>query len=555
MEYNNGIIYRNESWDFDDDLGGIGTVLFRYMKKHSKKVALIQSETDESQTFESLLERCIKVSLHLNEIGIKKGDRICICAEMTISSYVAILASYFIGAVIYCLEPSLPPSESAIHVNHLPPALFFVTETAENVLSTVLEQTNISSRVIVLNKAFENICETEKKKIQNFVPEYIKDSAETACIFFSSGSTGTPKSVQLNHYYLYCVIPDISKTWSRVGLNLKDLKDPMVFACSNWHWVSSLYMLLLCTSNGATRVLLQNLSGPKIWKIIRKYNITSLSLSPYYCIEFYNSAPANPKTYLKSLKELLYGGSRLAEKYVVLINNLLQPEAYARSSYGLTEAGLLTGFDPFNEKHRQYIQQCPKSVGCPVLGFKYKVVDPDSGKILGSNQVGELMVKPFNKKSLFNGYVGIDCQDLFDADGYFRTEDLLYYDENFCFYVVDRLKARIIYKDWLIYPLVVENVLLQHPQVLNAVLIGIDDPEDEEILMGIVTVKNYYDICNNAAKKVALENEIREFVDDRVEDYQKLRKGVKIVNKIPLTASNKINRPKIKQLVMAGEEF
>lgn len=162
-------------------------------------------------------------------------------------------------------------------------------------------------------------------------------------------------------------------------------------------------------------------------------------------------------------------------------------------------------------------------------------MDPESGVILGFNCPGELRVK---SKFLMNGYHNIDSSIAFDESGFLKTGDVVYYDEEFCFYVVDRIKEMIKYRSWHVVPAILEEILLTHPAVSAAVVVGIPDNEDGEHPMACVILKQGITGVS--------ENEIRNYVDDRVDERKKLRGGVIFVKSFPTTVTGKISRRLLK---------
>lgn len=98
-----------------------------------------------------------------------------------------------------------------------------------------------------------------------------------------------------------------------------------------------------------------------------------------------------------------------------------------------------------------------------------QVVDPDTEEIRGPNEEGELRVKGL---SIMNGYYNRDCSNRYDKDGWFRTGDVVRYDENCFFYVVDRVKEMLKYRGWHIPPAILELELSHHPAVKQSVVIG-----------------------------------------------------------------------------------
>lgn len=171
------------------------------------------------------------------------------------------------------------------------------------------------------------------------------------------------------------------------------------------------------------------------------------------------------------------------------------------------------------------------------------MVDIETGKNLSFNQPGELRVK---SKYLMNGYHNMDASSTYDEEGWLKTGDIVYYDEDFCFFVIDRIKEVIKYRSWHVPPAFIEKVLNSHPAIAASVVVGIPHETDVEHPLACV-------ILNKDAVGQVEEKEIVEFVNEQVDERKKLRAGVKFVKSFPLTATGKIARRLIKEAVMKGQ--
>ena len=132
-----------------------------------------------------------------------------------------------------------------------------------------------------------------------------------------------------------------------------------------------------------------------------------------------------------------------------------------------------------------------------------QVVDPDTNQTLGPNQVGEICVKG---PLIMKGYVGDKAatDNMIDADGWLHTGDIGYYDQDGYFFITDRMKELIKYKGFQVSPTELEQVLLKHPDVVEAAVIGLPDEESGELPKAFVVKR---------PKSKVTEKEIAEFLD------------------------------------------
>lgn len=159
---------------------------------------------------------------------------------------------------------------------------------------------------------------------------------------------------------------------------------------------------------------------------------------------------------------------------------------------------------------------------------------------MGPNKIGELRVKT---KLQMKGYYEADSSKAWDDEGYINTGDIVYYDEDFCFYVVDRLKELIKYRGWHIQPAKIEMILSRHPCIKSAVVLGVQHDEDGEHALGVV------ELSDDASGTTS--EELLQYVEKAVDDRQRLRAGIIFVNNIPYTPSGKINRRLLKQRILS----
>lgn len=240
-----------------------------------------------------------------------------------------------------------------------------------------------------------------------------------------------------------------------------------------------------------------------------------------------------------TLKFILLGGAPITAAQVKNVNKAL-PNMIIAQTYGLTEAcGSVTLHSMKTPRDLLSLMSKPGSAGILRTGFQAKIVNPDTEALLGPNQVGEMRLK---SESLFSGYYNADSSDAFDEDGWFKTGDLMYYDDDQHFYHVDRQKEIFKYRQIHIQPVLLESILSHHEAVLAAIVIGKPDPRDGHQPMALVQLKRNYEHVS--------ADEIKNFFDSQVDDFKKLRGGLKIVDNFPLTVTGKISRKHLKHLIV-----
>nr|CAH7743720.1 unnamed protein product [Callosobruchus chinensis] len=448
-------IIKTENLEFDaSQLGGVGKVAFQCMKKHGKNPAQILAETGEVDTFESLLQRCIRIALALRKKGIKKGDIVTGCSNNHLDACTHMIASFFIGALPCSLDPTLSPFEFKQLIAQVKPKIIFtVLESLENIRES-LREANLEAEIVVFGDAecctsFGNLIQPQEDE-STFEPIHIDNAEETAIIYFSSGTSGFPKGVCLNHYYFYHHSPlvppspnsDLDEDRRNYEMSIRKM-GTCFLNYGSMYWGSAGQGVFLSVVTGMCRLLCSNFDPKQFWEIVDKFKVSGTLLTPFQVTQLVKTGKpenANPKCLLR----IVTGGSPLANKYFFALQDML-PNTDILQTYGQTEVGVLAAFQLHNKSQRERYMMHPDTVGVPIRGVWYKVVDPETDQILGPNQEGELRVK---SKTVMNGYYNRSCANRYDKDGWFRTGDVVRYDDNLYFYVVDRLKEMLKYRGW-----------------------------------------------------------------------------------------------------------
>jgi 4-coumarate--CoA ligase len=204
-----------------------------------------------------------------------------------------------------------------------------------------------------------------------------------------------------------------------------------------------------------------------------------------------------------------------------------------RQGYGMSETTLGVLFQRSTDNLKS------GSVGSVVAGMYAKVIDTETGKILGPNQRGELL---FKGSQIMKSYIGNakETNSTIDKDGYLHTGDVGYYDEDKQFFIVDRLKELIKYKAYQVPPAELEAILLDHPKIKDAAVIGLPDERSGELPLAFVVKQEDIDVT---------AKEIIDFVAARTSPAKRLHGGVRFIDAIPKNMSGKILRKDLRLLL------
>lgn len=196
---------------------------------------------------------------------------------------------------------------------------------------------------------------------------------------------------------------------------------------------------------------------------------------------------------LSSLKMVLCGAAPLTKELEDLVRERIHIPLI-RQGYGMTEGTV--GFTSQTDRNHK-----PGSVGMLNSGIWGRIVDPETGEVLGPYQRGELQ---FKGNTVMKGYIGdvIATQSTIDSNGWLHTGDIGYVDDEGEYFIVDRLKELIKYKAFQVPPAEIEGILLQHSGISDAGVVGLPDENAGELPLAFVVRKD----------KNITEKEIMDFV-------------------------------------------
>ncbi|MCL6559431.1 MAG: AMP-binding protein, partial [Firmicutes bacterium] len=364
-------------------------------------------------------------------------------------------------------------------------------------------------------------------------PEITVDENQMAILMYTGGTTGRPKGVMLSHRNLMTAMLDLTLTFRF------DKSDTTCFILPMFH--ASLWPVLCVLIVGGRAAILRRPDLTKILELIQEEKCTHINAVP----TIYNWLMEHPdldKFDLSSLKKITYAGSPIAPE---LLKKMIQKYGNIFwQGYGLTEAApSLTALRPEDhvvegppEKVRRL-----KSVGREMYMSTVKVVREDGSEV-APGEVGEIVARG---KNIMMGYWKMpDKTSETLKDGWLHTGDIGTVDEDGYIYLLDRKHDMIITGGENVYPREVEDVLYEHPAVMEAVVVGVPDERWGEAVKAVVVLKE---------GMKADEEEIIRFAKSRLAGY-KCPKSIDFRDSLAKTTVGKINRSQIKKEYWQGRD-
>ncbi|MCH9734729.1 MAG: 4-coumarate--CoA ligase family protein [Actinomycetia bacterium] len=360
----------------------------------------------------------------------------------------------------------------------------------------------------------------------NFAP-----SSHLAALPYSSGTTGNPKGVMLTHRNLVANLAQIRPLHGMVA-------EDVVMAVLPFFHIYGMTVLLNAALHARARlIIMQKFDLDEFLGNIAKHKCTIAFIAPPIAVALAKD-PLVDSYDLSSLNVVMSGAAPLDAELGLAVAERLGCKVV--QGYGMSELSPVSHITPFDGgRLNMRADAPPSSVGWTVSNAASKIVDPESGDEIevpeeGLSKTGELWFKGPN---VMAGYLNNDeaTRATVDDDGWLHTGDLAQVDDAGCVYIVDRLKELIKYKGYQVPPAELEAVLLSHPQIADAAVIGVPDADGEEVPKAFVVKRTSPDLAE------LTEAGVMEFVAGQVAPYKKVRK-VEFIEAIPKSASGKILR-------------
>ncbi|KAF3434101.1 hypothetical protein FNV43_RR25204 [Rhamnella rubrinervis] len=489
-------------------------------------IALIDSATGGKVTYAQLHRsiRSLATGLY-HALGVRKGDVVFVLSPNSLLYPTICLAVLSVGAILTTANPLNTESEIAKQVSDsgaklaisAPEELHKLTPTGvPTVLTSKLASKDESLTIEELIEACEPVEIEQERPTQS----------DTAAILYSSGTTGTSKGVILTHANFISVMT-LLKWCVEVSKAQQD-----VFLCfiPMFHIYGLAFFGLGLFCSKTTTVLMQKFDFKAMLDAIETYKVSNIPAVPPVILALVKHA-SKAGCDLSSLRRVGSGAAPLSNEVAEEFRRRF-PWVELRPGYGLTESCGAATYYVSDEEAKLHSASC----GRLLPKFCAKIVDPETGKPLPPYKEGELWLK---SGTIMKEYLGKKeaTAETIGTDGWLKTGDLCYFDDNGFLYIVDRIKELIKHNGYQVAPAELEAILLGHPQIVDTAIIPVEVEEAGQIPMAYVV---------RAANSQLTEDQVIEYVARQVAPYKKVRR-VGFISAIPRSAAGKILR---KELVL-----
>jgi long-chain acyl-CoA synthetase len=502
-------------------------ILRKTAREHGKKAAIAFREREIK--YKELDALSDKFAAALSSLGIVKGDRVAVFLPNIPQFIIAYFGVLKAGAVVTAISPLHRERELEHQLHDSEAKIIIVLNSLHPIVKNVWPKTQLKNAIVTNLETFasetelkSNVYSFQKLIAEDAHPPNVKINPveDLAALQYTGGTTGTAKGAMLTHANLVANTLAFA-AWIKGTI----AKEIFLTALPLFHIYGMTTSMNVPISLAAKMVLLPQFETTTVLTAIQTHKVTVFCGVP----TMYSALLANPnigRFDLTSIRVCISGASPLPQQvqrqFMKVTGGLLA------EGYGLTEASPVTHCNPVDLTMRTVKVG---SIGLPLPDTEARIlVSETSEKTLKQGETGELAVKG---PQVMKGYWRKPEETtLVLRDGWLLTGDIARMDQDGYFYITDRKKDLIKYKDYSVYPREIEDVLYEHPAVRLCAVVGKPDLAVGEIPKAFVVL---------ADGATVTEQEIKAFVNEKLAPYKAIHE-IEFRKDLPLSSAGKVLR-------------
>ena len=505
----------------------LAVLLRESAKTHESAVALAVG--DHELTYGQLHAYVRRFAGALRNLGIDRGQNVAVLLPNVPHFTIAYFGCHYAGAPVVPLNVLLTADEIVHHLDDSQAVALVTWEGFYPQARAAVDRVD-RCRHLIVAKADPGDVATESgthnmtaligssDPIQD-LPATMPD--DTAVILYTSGTTGKPKGAELTHFNMFFNAHYAGKELMQLGPDTVALATLPLF-----HSFGQTCIQNATIGAGGKVVLLPRFEPEVALDLMSRHGVNYFAGVPTMYFALLHS-PVADRYDLSALRWCLCGGAPMPvdvmnafdAKYGV---NILE-------GYGLSETSPVASFN---------VPDRPKkvgSIGIPIRGVEFKLVDANGRTIEDADVPGEIWIKGHN---VMKGYYGrADATNESIRDGWFRTGDVARRDADGYYFIVDRIKDMIIRGGFNVYPREIEEVLYGHAAVAEAAVIGVPHERHGEEVKAVIALK---------AGMSATADEVVEYCKERLAAY-KYPRVIEIMESLPKGPTGKILKRELRR--------
>jgi len=488
-------------------------------------------------SFQELDDLSDRFAAALNDLGLKKGDRVGLYLENCPQFVIVYFGILKAGGVVVAANPMFKEDELLYELKDSGTKIIIALDHLYPLVREVRKRMQLSQVIVtsywdflpanpglpihpsmqppkaVFPQTLDFLDLLEKYEPDPPRPE-INMKDDLALLQYTSGTTGLPKGAMITHHSLLFNTVG-SSVWTSIAAD-----DVHLSVLPFFHVTGMIHGMNRPIYTGTTNVMLSRFDTDTAIKAINNFRCTvwvSITTMNVAVVNF----PDIHKYNLKSLKHCSSGGAPIPREILEKWRKIVGPKLV--EGYGLSETISQTHVNPISNPRYG-------SVGIPHFGVECRIVHLDTGEELPIGEEGELIIKG---PMVFKGYWNNPEEtEKVLKDGWFATGDIAKMDQDGYFYIVERKKDMIKASGYSVFPAEVEALMYEHPAIQEVAVIGVPDPHRGENIKAFIILRPQH-------KGLVMEKEMIAWAKNKMAAY-KYPRIVEFVDEFPKTGSGKI---------------
>ncbi|KAK6387197.1 hypothetical protein LTS17_000463 [Exophiala oligosperma] len=523
------------SWIFDEPLFD-----------QDKPVYINASNPSESISGNQARKIIRQLASGFHAAGIRPGDCVCLHGFNSIHYSMLFLGIVAVGGCFAGTNPAYTQFELTHHFKTSRARFLIVEpELLSNVLPAAKDCNIPRSNIMMFDTQNEAIPEgfvSWTSLLTHGERDWVRFDDEqtsrntTAARLYSSGTTGLPKAASLSHYNF------VSQHTLVYEYNPAPYEPSRLLYLPLFHAAMVPNAHVTPLRAGHLTYVLRRFELQPVCEAISKYRTTEMVLVPPVAMAMLKF-PGIRNYDMSCIKSIACGAGPLDKEHQNALLNIVGPEATFTQVWGMTETSCIATKFYYPERDDT------GSVGRPMPNLDLKLIDDDGKDITAYDTPGELCIRgPTIIKSYFDNPKA--TTESFDDEGYFKTGDVMYCNsQTKKWYIIDRKKELIKVRGFQVAPAEIEGVLLAHPHIQDAAVIGVQKKNEPEVEMP----RAYVARKSTPEGKKLTEAEVKSYCDERLAKYKALTGGVRFVEVVPRNATGKALKRVLREMVKAEE--
>ncbi len=503
----------------------LATLLHESTKQNPSKTALAIGETRISYGELDAFAR--RFAGGLASLGVTQGKHVAVLVPNTPHFTIAYFGVHYAGGAVVPLNVLLTADEIAYHLEDSDAVALVAWEGFFEQAQAAFNRVDTCKHLIVAKADRADLSAPEGARNMTALiggSEPVTDLPgtmpdDTAVILYTSGTTGRPKGAELTQFNMF-----FNAVYSARFLMPIDERTTALATLPLFHSFGQTVIQNAVLSRGGTIVLLPRFEPKTALELMKGYEVNLFAGVPTMYFALLHHPDADQ--YDLDLQLCVSGGSAMPvevmkafdEKYGV---NILE-------GYGLSETSPVASFNRLDRPKKA------GSIGLPIWGVEFKLVDADDKTVTEVDAPGEICIKGHNVMKGY--YKKPEANEEAFKGGWFHTGDIATRDADGFYYIVDRKKDMIIRGGFNVYPREIEEVLYGHPAIAEAAVIGVPHESHGEEVKAVIALK---------AGHRATADEVIAYCKEKLAAY-KYPRIVEVIDALPKGPTGKILKRELK---------